>query len=146
MQGLPTELLYLLIFGAVLLFNFFTQQAARRRQAEAQQQQEEALEVAQDDPAPDEPIPDFWGRAPESLEALPAPAMPAEPIRRTTVPIASPARRSKRFSRESLLGSRRDMQNAIVVAMILGPCRALEPPGTSPGGAAVGTAPGRAVQ
>jgi hypothetical protein len=146
MQGLPTELLYLLIFGAVLLFNFFTQQAARRRQAEAQQQQEEALEVAQDDPAPDEPIPDFWARAPQSLEAFPVPARPAEPIHRPALPIDSAVRRRKRFSKVSLFGTKRDVQNAVVIATILGPCRGSEPPGTAPTSAAAEILSGRVAR
>jgi hypothetical protein len=142
MQGLPTELLYLLIFGAVLLFNFFTQRAARRRQAEAQQQQEEA----QDDPAPDEPIPDFWGRAPGSLETFPVPATPAEPIHRPALPIDSAVRRRKRFSKASLFGTKRDVQNAVVIATILGPCRGSEPPGAAPTSAAAEILSGRVTR
>jgi hypothetical protein len=144
MKGLPTELLYLLIFGGVLLFNFFRQQAARRRHDEAQQEEEQ--ELPRDEPPPDEAMADFWGRSPETQAALPVPATRVAPVRRTEEPIASTAHRSNRFSKRSLLGTRRDMQNAIVVAMILGPCRALEPPGTSPGGAAVGTPPRRTAQ
>jgi hypothetical protein len=146
MKGLPTELIYLLIFGGILLFNFVAQQAARRRRAEGRQE-EEVQEVPQDEPLHDEPIPDFWGRSPEPpQEVWPVPATPVRPVTQTELPIASSARRVSRFSKRSLLGSRRDMQNAIVIAMILGPCRALEPPGTSPGGAAIGTPPGRAAQ
>ena len=34
MKGLPAELIYILIIGGVLLFNYVTRQAARQRQAE----------------------------------------------------------------------------------------------------------------
>jgi hypothetical protein len=36
-------------------------------------------------------------------------------------------RSKQRFSRQSLMGTRRDVQNAIVIATIVGPCRAFEP-------------------
>jgi len=145
MKGLPTELLYLLIFAGVLLFNFFTQQAARRRRAEARQEEEEQ-DALQEELPPEERIADFWGQSQQTQEALLAPVRAAEPIDRTEVPIVSPVRRRKRFSKASLLGTRQDIRNAIVIATILGPCRALEPPGTTPGSVSSGTSSGRSVQ
>jgi len=143
MKGLPTELIYLLIFGGILLFNFFSQQAARRRQAEAQQEEEQ--EVPHDEPLPEDP-PDIWGRPPETQSALWGPATLVAPVHRTEVPIASSGRRRSRFSRTSLLGTKRDVQNAVVIATILGPCRGSEPPGTAPTSAAAETSSGRAVR
>lgn len=132
MNSFPTELIYILIFGAILLFNYVMQQAARRRQSE----------LPRDEPPQDEPLPEIWGRAPPIPAALPVPAASVEPVRRSEAPSASSPLPRRRFARRSLMGTRREVQNAIVIATILGPCRALEPPG----GAAVGTSPGRAAQ
>ncbi len=122
MKGLPAELIYILLIGGVLLFNHFMQQAARRRQAEMEQ--DEAPQEAPPQDALDE---DIWARAPLTATALPEPAAYVEPVHRSTSPTASPAAARRRFSRQSLMGTRRDVQNAVVIAAILGPCRAFEP-------------------
>lgn len=122
MKGVPAELIYVLIIGGVLLFNYLMQQAARRRQAEAQQQ-----ELPQEEPPQDELDEDIWRRAPRTPAASPVAAAAVERARRSESTTVSSARPGRRFSRRSLMGSRRDVQNAIVIAAILGPCRAFEP-------------------
>jgi len=122
MKDFPAELIYILIFGAILLFNYVMQQAAKRRQSEMPPDK-----PPPDEPPQDEPLPDIWGRAPSTPAALPAPAVSVEPVRRSETPSVSSARPGRRFARKSLMGTRRNVQNAIVIAAILGPCRAYEP-------------------
>jgi len=114
-KGLPTDLIFIVLFGAALLFNLVMQRAARRRQAEA----------AQNEPAPEE-IPEAVWRG-ESDTAAPASANQAAPPRRAAAPAASPVRARRRFDRQTLLGTRRRVQDAFVVATILGRCRGDEP-------------------
>ncbi len=122
MKSIPTELLYILVIGAILLFNYVMQQAARRRQSELPQD-----EPPQDEPPQDEPLPDIWRRAPTTPAALPVLAASVESVRRSEAPTDSSARPRRRFARSSLMGTRQDVQNAFVIATILGPCRAYEP-------------------
>ncbi len=80
--------------------------------------------------APEEPTWDERpSQVPEELEDTPAaPAVcdVVDGVRgRSDAPVVAPARR--RFSRKSLMGSRHAVQNGVVVATILGPCRAFEP-------------------
>ena len=108
MNKVPYELLFALIFGAVLLVQFLFK---RLRKRAPQTDTETGFE------------PDglTWGpTAPEAPKlARPVPASP----RAATAPLRHDVRR---FSRRSLLGSRRAVQDAIVVAAILGPCRAYQ--------------------
>lgn len=117
MKDFPVELIYILIFAAILLFNYVMQQAARRRRSE----------MPRHEPPQDEPLPEIWGRAPPNPATLSVPAAPVEPVRRSEAPTPSSARPRRRFTRRSLMGTRRDVQNAFVIAAILGPCRAYEP-------------------
>ena len=125
MKNLPEELIYVLVFGAILLFQYLMKRFG------PQQQPDEAPQEAplpQEKPtAQEEFLPDIWGRAP----AVPAvsPVAAASDIRfgRSGAPGASTALAQRRFSRKALMGNRRDVQNAIVIATILGPCRAYEP-------------------
>lgn len=112
MQDLPKELIYLSIFITVVLFQLVMKRFGP--QAEKNDQQRWPLD-----------------ELPEDLTEAPVPA--ASPkvavghfaggkVPRT----ASPPPR-QRFSKRSLLGTRLDVQNAIVGATILGPCRAFQP-------------------
>ena len=114
MQGVPSELLYVLLFGAFLLFNFVMQKAARRRQAE----------VAQNQPEPEEIPEEEWRGSAADLQP-PATAVAAQ--RRGAPSAAAPMQARRRFSRHALLGTRRQVQDAYVVATILGPCRGDQP-------------------
>jgi hypothetical protein len=121
MRGFPIELLFILFFVAVVLLNALKQRAARRRPPEAAQE---------DEFDPDEIPEAVWrGTRPDAAlwtdNAAPI-AVPA-PRRLPTPAAATPAVRRRRFDRHSLLGSQRQVQDAFVVATILGRCRADEP-------------------
>jgi len=67
-------------------------------------------------------------RAPRDVRPLPA----AFPVRAVVAAppraVPAPARRTaRRFSRRALMGNRRAVQDAVVIAAILGPCRAYQP-------------------
>ena len=115
MKGFPFELVLVLLFGAAMLFNALMQKAAKRQQAEA----------AQNEPQPEE-IPEEVWRA-QSAADLPPPASAVTARRRAETPPVSPGRPRRRFSRQTLLGSQRKIQDAFVLAAILGPCRGDEP-------------------
>ena len=115
MKGFPFELILVLLFGAAMLFNALMQKAAKRQQAEA----------AQDEPEPEE-IPEEVWRA-QSAAVLPPSVSAVMPQRRAEAPPVSTARPRRRFARQTLLGSRRKVQDAFVLAAILGPCRGDEP-------------------
>lgn len=121
MRGLPIELFLILFFGAIVLFNIIRQRAAGRGAPE-----EAAADGDEQDP---DDIPEaVWRRG--SLEPVDfAEAMVAAPTpRRMPAPAAAaPATRRRRFDRQALLGTRRSVQDAFVVATILGRCRADEP-------------------
>jgi hypothetical protein len=120
MERFPVELLYVLGFIAIVLFNFIAQRAARRRQ-----QEEEAQ--AQPAPAPveEELLEDVWGRTPAPA---PAPAPVAAPLP-AALPIAAQPPAPRRIHPvRALLHDKRDLRRAVVLMMVLGPCRAQEPP------------------
>lgn len=128
----PDLLIYILIIGGIVLFNFLTQRAAaRRRQEEAAAQQAEP-------PAPDEPLPDLWGRT----QTAPAAEPLAEPARVAVAPFVAPEVRRRRSGARSLLTGTQNLRRAMVVLTVLGPCRALDPAGA----AAAGSLPGQAAQ
>ena len=111
MNKVPYELVFALIFGAVLLVRFLLKHLLKR--------------APQTDAG--------MGFEPDNLtQGLTAPEIPKltrpvpVPPRATEAPFRDDVRR---FSRRSLLGSRRAVQDAIVVAAILGPCRAHDPRG-----------------
>lgn len=112
MEGISIELLLLLLFGAFMVLNAVMQRAVKRRQA---------LE------APPEPLEDeqAWEEAHEQEDF----ATPTRVAARVTAPAAAAAAApaARRFSRPALFGDRRAVQDAFVVATILGRCRADEP-------------------
>ena len=119
MKGLPAELVYLVVFAIIVLFQLLTRRFAQ--------------------PPPQEPEPDEGTE--EYVEEMSAPQAPVSELRepvtaptpsighfgRTEAPSVPRARGLRRFSRRSLFGNTRDVQNAIVIAAIVGPCRAFEP-------------------
>jgi len=111
MKNLPEELIYVLVFGAILLFQYLMKRFGPKQQKSPQ----------------DEPVPEI----PEQEQAAPETSLvsTASDIRfgRSGAPSASTALAQRRFSRRALMGNRRDVQNAIVIATILGPCHAFEP-------------------
>ena len=122
MDKFPQELVFALIFGAVVLVQFLLKHLRRRgprTEAEA-----EAEVEAEEGPARDTvaQLPRA-AEAPQPAQALPTLAVPASPRAAPT-----PLRRDpRRFSRRSLMGNRRAVQDAVVIAAILGPCRAYRP-------------------
>jgi hypothetical protein len=124
MRGFPPELVYFLIFAAIFLFQYLMK-AARRGANEAEQEMN----------PPRAPYPTTFESS--TLEEIPttwsAPRVIANDFgRRPAAPAVVRRRPRRRFSRQALFGTRRDVQNAVVIAAILGPCRALEPPGEAP--------------
>lgn len=113
MENFSQELVFALIFGVVLLVQFLLKHLRKRTpQTEAEAETEVGFE------------PDSLNDRPNATEAL-ALTRPVPPPPRAA---AAPLRRGlRRFSRRSLMGSRRAVQDAIVVAAILGPCRAYRP-------------------
>lgn len=114
-------LIYGLLIGGILLFNFLLQRVVQRvREREALQQ------AGQQEAEPHEeqaPIDTGWGRRqPEALRR----AAPSEPLARRVEAMTAGAERSPRRTHK-VFGSRRDLRHAIVVMTVLGPCRALEP-------------------
>ena len=112
MKGIPEELIYFLMIGAVLLVQYLIKRFGPQPQPPSPQE---------------EPIPEI----PEREQAAPgvSPVSAASDTRfgRSGSPSASTTLPQRRFSRKALMGTKRDAQNAIVIATILGPCRAFEP-------------------
>lgn len=125
MKGIPAELLYVLAFVGFLIFNYVMQKAARRRQEE-----EEAQAPAQPAPAPveEELGEDIWGRTPVPPPPVAARA-PAPIVARAPAPlptVTAPPRPAHPI--RALLKDKRDLRRAVALTMVLGPCRAQEPP------------------
>lgn len=124
MQGFPVELLYVLAIIGFVLFNILGQRAARRRQREEAAQA--PAETAQA-PAEEQLLEDIWGRTP-----VPAPQgalVPTQPL----APPAPPRVVERRMHPvRALLKDPRDLRRAVVLMMVLGPCRAEEPPPEQP--------------
>ncbi|MBI1942797.1 MAG: hypothetical protein HYS35_03955 [Betaproteobacteria bacterium] len=132
----PDLLIYVLLIAGILLFNYLAQRAARSRQTQA---------AGGEPPAQDAPLEEIFRRAQPLPAADPVPASAPAPARaRETHRLADDVPR-RRSAARGLLKGRRDLQRAIVLAAVLGPCRALEPPLPAPGGAGVGNG-GRALK
>jgi len=116
MERFPVELLYVLVFVGIVLFNFVMQRAARRReQAQAAQAQAEPTPVAE------APLEDIWGRTPaRAAEPAPMAVAPSAPLR---VDAAPPVPR-RRHPVRALLEDKRDLRRAVILTMVLEPCRA----------------------
>ena len=138
MRGFPPELFYVLFFIGILVFQFLMKRRAGREQQAPTQDDDD------DDAPPSYEVSQDLGELMRSLPLIRSPAPTAATVetRRRAEPAAPVrARPPRRFGRQSLFSNRRDVQNAIVIATILGPCRALEPPGE----AAAATPPRRAA-
>ena len=118
MKSLPSELIYGLVFAAILLFQFLMKRFGQPGQQEQQEQQDDGQNELF------EKIPD---EVKEISTDVSAPGVTVGHFGRNEAQRASPAPAPRRFCRRSLLGTRREVQNAVVIASILGPCRALEP-------------------
>jgi cytoskeletal protein RodZ len=115
MDRFPAELIYLAILGVVTLLHYVLKRFVWWQQSQQQT-------------APDQP----QTQTPETVKQTPTTQPPSRSTTRHFVqrqaPTKSPVPARHRFSRSALTGNRRDLQNAIVLATILGPCRAFESP------------------
>jgi hypothetical protein len=140
MEGIPIELVYILLFIGIIVFNVLMQKAARRRQQEGQAQAEteaQAAEAGRPEEEEEEPLEDIWGRSPApppvaaptrvaiSREA-PMRAAAFRPMPPPLPAAAIPARRHHEV--RELLRDQRDLRRAIMLLTVLGPCRSQEPP------------------
>ena len=125
MNNLSFDLLLGLVVALVFLYQYVMQRirAGRRQQRDAP----EALA----------PEPNEQATAAQWQWELPPPATPAPSVMPAmTAPERRPERREapatrrrrrSRFSRDTLFGDRHKLQEAVVIAAIVGPCRAVEP-------------------
>jgi hypothetical protein len=119
MERFPVELLYVLGFVAIVLFNFFAQRAARRRQ----QQEGAQAEAAPESPPQDEIAEDVWGRSATAPAPAPVPVVRAA----SPPPVRTESSAPRRLHpARALLKDKRDLRRAVVLMMVLGPCRAQE--------------------
>lgn len=112
MKNFPPELIYGLIFAAIVLFQFMMKRMG-------QQQPQES--------APDEDLLEIPEEVTQTAPVFSVPNLAVGHFGRTEAAKAAPPLARRRFSRRSLMGTRREVQNAVVIASILGPCRAFEP-------------------
>ena len=117
MKEFPVEVIYILVFIGIVLFQFLMKRFGP---------------PPPQDPAQEEQPAPFPEEMDESPWAPPASRAAIEPIGRSEEPSAPVPVAGRRFTRRALMGSRREVQNAIVIAAILGPCRALERPARNP--------------
>lgn len=112
MNGFPTELIYGLVFAAIVLFPYLLKRFAQPQRQDSAQQERLA-------------------QIPEEVKETPAASSVSSvavgQFGRAEAPRASSVLPGRRFAKESLMGTRREVQNAIVIAAIVGPCRAFEP-------------------
>ena len=146
MERIPPELIYVLIFVGIMLFNFVMQRAAKRRQEEAPpeeqtaqnqpleevfgrrqpQTQEPPEEVfGRRQPPAQEPLEEVFGRR-QPVSAVQAPPAAPPPRVRPREAVAPPALRRRANAFRSLLSDKGDLRRAVVIMTVLGPCRALE--------------------
>ena len=116
MKNLPEELIYVLIFGAILLVQLLMKRFVPQPQPQPQPSSPQDELVAETEDQKQAALQDSPGSA-ACVTGV------GRSLPRRTV-LAAPRHR---FSRKALLANRRDVQNAIVVATIMGPCRAFEP-------------------
>lgn len=131
MDRIPVELIYVLVFLGIVLFNFVMQQAARRRQQEEQAAQGEAqpAEPPQAELPDEELFEDIWGRPPPRAPVIVPPAPTAPPAKPSYTQTRHPQPQARRLHPvRALLKERHDLRRAVILSMVLGPCRAQEPP------------------
>jgi hypothetical protein len=122
MSPVPEDLIVFLLFGAFVLVQILRSRRrskARRAKIEPVAAPEAEMQT-QVEPEAQTPVQSPWTptlvEGPRQRAAAQAPSEQA-PVRPST----------RRFSRSALMGDRRSLQDAIVVATILGPCRAKRP-------------------
>lgn len=123
MNNAPAELLYALLFAAVLLVQYLMKRFGRRPQPDDALQEPKIPEELT--PGREASVPGSWGRVPEvTVDSLAA----AEGAAGRAAPAAGAAIPRQRSAARSLLNGGQDLRRAIVGMTLLGPCRAQEPP------------------
>jgi hypothetical protein len=108
MKSIPVELIfYVLVFGAFLLFQYIRYRFGLQQQLDSAQHE-------------------LPREVPEEAHMPTSPATSAA-VGKIVVASALAPLPKRRFSRRSLMGTKREVQNAIVITTVLGPCRAFEP-------------------
>ena len=116
MQNVREGLIYVLLFGALLLVQYLIKRFGPQQQPQ----------LPQDDPGRE--IPAQEQASLEASQEVPSVSTPSDiRLGRFAAPGAARVRRLRPYSRSALMGTRPDVRNAIVVATILGPCRTFEP-------------------
>lgn len=113
MRGLAQEIIFALLFGAVLLVQFLYREL--RRKVASMQAENEADDIRPPVVASTQVPAQAAPRFPAARMAAPAPMRVAQ----RALP-----RRARRFSRAALMPDRRAVQDAVVIAAILEPCHA----------------------
>ena len=113
MNNFPTELIYVLVFAALALVQYLLKRFGPPEQ--------------HDDTSPDEAFEKPYDRIEEAAVASSLRSVSVDQFGRGQASSALSAPVRSRFSRLLLMGTRRDVQNAIVIATIVGRCRAYEP-------------------
>ena len=112
MKNLPEELIYGLGFLGVLLLQYLVKRFGPQQ------------------PLPPETLAPEVTEQPQDIGAsCELPAVPDVQFGQAFVPSATGVAARRRFSRQSLMRDRRGVQDAIVIATILGPCRYHAPHG-----------------
>ena len=115
-----------LLLGVVIALFFLYQYVMQRIRA-SRQEQRGAPEELPPGPLEQREAAQWQWELPASTAApVVMPAMPA-PVHRPERREAPPTRRRRRFSRDALFGDRHKLQDAVVIAAVLGPSRAVEP-------------------
>ena len=116
-----------LLLGVVIALFFLYQYVMQRIRA-SRQQQRSAPEELLPGPLEQREAAQWQWELPPASTAAPV-VMPAMtvPERRPERREAPATRRRRRFSRNALFGDQQKLQNAVVIAAIVGPCRAVEP-------------------
>jgi hypothetical protein len=118
-QNIPPELIYILLFAGVALFQYLIKRFAKRPAPDAFEEKP----LPQAEPIrEDAPLPEIWGRPP----VVPAAAPVLAPRVAQALAIPAPIPRNRSAAR-TLLGTKLDLQRTIAIMTILGPCRAQEP-------------------
>lgn len=122
----PELLILFLIIAGFMLFNHLAQKAAKRLREQQQAAERDAAARAAGAPEEEEPLEDIWGRP---VSPPPPPPAPIETVPAPLVVHAAPA--PPRRAAHPLFRTPQDLRRAVIVMTVLGPCRALEPLGSS---------------
>lgn len=119
MKGFPPDLLLVVFLLALAIIQILRKSRRPRKQPLPQPARIEIDSEHSEQPQ--------WLGTQAMRNAHPMSDVSASHFGRARAPDVSAPGPSGRFSRHALMGNRRDLRKAIVIAAILGPCRAIEP-------------------